>query len=122
MSTLSIITNDAEPNTRLTKKQLLDLENKLEESNINSKEIITIATILRDNTISSITENELDRMIYFLENNKGKRREIESIISRIIMMSIPSSNGGKRNKRIATIYNKKRCMRFTRKSKLRYQK
>lgn len=122
MLSLSINTYNFEPNTRLSKNQLLDLENKLENSDLNTKQIINIAAILRDNTLSSITENELNRMIYFLENNQGKRREIESIILRIIMMSVPRSNGGQKRRTTVKYSKNRKYKRYSKKSKLRYQK
>lgn len=99
MNTLSISTKNFEPNTKLTKKQLSDLEDKLEDSDLNREITLEVAKIIRDNTLAPLTENKLDRMIYMLKEKKGSVREIQSIILRAIMMAIPIQNGGKRLKR-----------------------
>lgn len=99
MNSLKIITKNFEPNTKLTKKQLSDLEDQLDEVGPNREVTLEVAKIVRDNTLANLTENELDRMIYMLEEKKGSVREIQSIILRAIMMAIPAKNGGKRLKR-----------------------
>ena len=113
MNSLKIITKNFEPNTTLTKKQLSDLEDQLDEAGPNREITLKVAKIVRDNTLAPLTENELDRMIYMLEKEKGSVREIQSIILRAIMMAVPAVNGGKKKK--YTIKKKKN----TKKSKYR---
>jgi len=96
---LSISTNYSMPTTKLTKKQLSDLEDRLEESEYDRETIIDVATILRDNTTAYLIKDELDRMIYMLKEKKGKVREIQSIVLRTIMTAVPFTNGGRRLKR-----------------------
>lgn len=112
MNKLSISTKNFQPNTKLTKKQLNDLEERLDDSELDRDTILDVAVILRDNTLAPLTETELDRMIYMLKEKKGKLREIQSIVLRAIMMAIPSMNGGKRNKNV-TRRKKYLSKRFT---------
>jgi hypothetical protein len=111
MNSLKIITKNFEPNTKLSKKQISDLEDKIDNAGSNREITIEVAKIIRDNTLSKLTENELDRMIYMLEEKKGSIREIQSIILRILLMAIPSLNGGKRKKKYLT---RKKLLKNTR--------
>ena len=115
MNSLKIITKNFEPNTKLTKKQLSDLEDQLDEAGPNREITLKVAKIIRDNTLANLTENELDRMIYMLEEKKGSVREIQSIVFRAIMMAIPPFNGGKKKKKY-TIKGKKILRKYTRKN------
>jgi hypothetical protein len=99
MMKLSISTKNFKPNTKLSKTELSNLEDRLEDSELDRDTILDVATIVRDNTLAPLTETELDRMIYMLKEKKGSIREIQSIVLRAIMMAIPSSNGGSRLKR-----------------------
>lgn len=95
MNSITISTNSFEPNTKLTKLQLSELEDKLDDAGPNREITLEVAKTIRDNTLLPLTENELNRMIFMLEEKKGSIREIQSIILRAIMMAIPFSNGGK---------------------------
>lgn len=112
MISINTLTNS--PTTKLSKDTLNKLEDELEDEDITIDDIIRIAKLLRDNTLTHLTETELDRMIYLLEMKKGKIREIKSIIMRSIMMAIPSHNGGsrkrtKRNNRNKRSKSNKNC-------------
>ncbi len=96
MNSLSISTSNFEPNTKLTKQQLSDLEDTLDEEGIDREIILDVAQQIHDNTLSPLTENELERMIYMLKEKKGNLREIKSILLRALMMAVPALNGGKK--------------------------